>query len=289
MKFLVFSIMKNKITVLLTTCDRYNTTLPICLSSILSQTRLPDEIVIVDDSRNNSFYQNDAIKQLLVLSKLKNVEINYFYGEKRGAVPALQIGLNNISDGWVLKTDDDNYLNPDVLEKFESFISEGVGAMSCLIIDKDSIIRDYNTIDVSSNIEDIYSHFNIQMVGIQDNTIKEVEHLYSNYFFNRTLADDYPKDLFPSSIREETIFTYNIFRKGYKLLVIPDIKIYHLKDDKKTGNRQWSDEHELKNEKIFLKYLEDCKIIPDKIQLYENEKIVFTKKNEKDFLVYKKY
>ena len=86
--------------------------------------------------------------------------------------------------------------------------------------------------------------------------------------------------------RDDILTPLSVPPKGYKLLVIPDIKIYHLKDDKKTGNRQWSDEHELKNEKIFIKYLEDCKIIPNKIQLYENEKIVFTKKNGKDFLIY---
>jgi glycosyltransferase involved in cell wall biosynthesis len=281
--------MKNKITVLLTTCDRYNTTLPICLSSILSQTRLPDKIIIVDDSRNNSFYKNDVIKQLLVLSKLKNIEINYFYGAKKGQVPALQLGLNEIDDGWVFKTDDDNFLEPNVLERFESEIKNDIGAISCLILDESSITRSDNDVWMSSKIEDVYSCFNVQMVGIQNDKPKFVEHIYSNYFFRRDLSDDYPSELHPSSLREDTIFTHSIFRKGFKLLIIPDVKIYHLGSDNNSGNRQWSGEHELKNEKIFLKYLENCKIIPDKIQLYENEKIVFTKKNGKDFLVYKHF
>jgi glycosyltransferase involved in cell wall biosynthesis len=283
--------MKNKITVLLTTCDRYDSTLPLCLMSIVNQTRLPDRIVLVDDSRdtsNNPFYSNNTIKYLLVLMKNKNISIDYFYGEKKGQVPALQLGLNKIDDGWVFKTDDDNVLDPNVLERFESEIKNDIGAISCLILDESSITRSDNDVWMSSKIEDVYSCFNVQMVGIQNNEPKFVEHIYSNYFFSRDLADNYPIELQPYSLREDTIFTHNIFRKGFKLLILPDVKIYHLGGDNNSGNRQWGNKYWEKNELFFLQKLKDWSVIPNKMKIYETENLIYTEKNNKPFEILKK-
>lgn len=283
--------MKNKITVLLTTCDRYDSTLPICLMSIINQTRLPDRIVLVDDSRNTinkSFYSNKIIKYLLVLIKNKNISIDYFYGEKKGQVPALQLGLNKIDDGWVLKTDDDNVLDANVLERFESEIKNDIGAISCLILDENSIFRSDKDVRMSSKIEDLYSCFNVQMVGIQNDKPKFVEHIYSNYFFRRDLADNYPTELQPYSLREDTIFTYSIFRKGFKLLILPDVKIYHLGGDNYSGNRQWGNKYWEKNEIFFLQKLKEWSIIPDKLKIYETENLIYTEKNGKLFEILKK-
>jgi glycosyltransferase involved in cell wall biosynthesis len=283
--------MKNKITVLLTTCDRYDSTLPLCLMSIINQTRLPDRIVLVDDSRNttnNPFYSNKIIKHLLVLIKNKNISIDYFYGEKKGQVPALQLGLNKIDDGWVFKTDDDNVLDSNVLERFESEIKNDIGAISCLILDESSITRSDNDVWMSSKIEDVYSCFNVQMVGIQNDEPKFVEHIYSNYFFRRDLADNYPIELQPYSLREDTIFTHSIFRKGFKLLILPDVKIYHLGGDSNSGNRQWGNRYWEKNEMFFLQKLKDWSIIPDKMKIYETENLIYTEKNGKPFEILKK-
>lgn len=284
--------MANKITVLLATCDRYDSTLPLCLMSIINQTRLPDRVVIVDDSRNisnnNSFYSNKVIKHILVLFKNKNVPIDYFYGEKKGAVPALQLGLNKIEDGWVFKTDDDNVLDSNVLERFESEIKEYIGVIGCLILDEKGIGRSENDVWMSSEIKDIYSCFNVQMVGIQTQEPKFVEHIYSNYFFRRDLADNYPMELQPYALREETIFTYNIFRKGFKLLVLPDVRIYHLESDRNSGDRQWGDTYWEKNEMFFLEKLKEWGIIPNQLQIEENEDLIYTRKNGKIFEVLKK-
>lgn len=276
----------NNITILLTTCDRYNTTLPLCLLSIINQTRVPNRVVIVDDSRNNIFYSHQQIKQILLLSKLKGIQIDYFYGDKKGAVPALQLGLDNIKDGWVFKIDDDTVLDPDVIEKLEYEIKDDVGGMSCLIIDKESIKRSEDTIYMSSKIEDLYIGFNVQMVGHQTIEPKYVEHLFCNYFFRRDLADDYPTELQPSALREETIFTHSIFRKGYKLLVFPNLKIYHLKGNDKSGDRQWGEKYHEHNEMFMLKKLEEWEVIPDKMVIHQNEKGIYTEKNGTKYVIY---
>lgn len=275
--------MKNNITVLLTTCDRYDTSLPLCLLSILNQTRKPDRIVIVDDSVNNKFYNNAQIKQLLVVAKYKNISIDYYLGDKKGAVPALQRGYEKIKDGWVLKVDDDHILNSDIIELYESNITDEIGAMGCIIIDNFAFTRKETDVKMSSKMEDFFSHFNVQMVLHQSEEPKEVEHIYSSYFFRKEALDKFPVEIQPSSIREETIVTYSIFRKNYKLLVFPKGEIYHLHNN--DGNKKWGDEHVYKNQLTFIEKLKEWKVVPDKISLYRDEKYYFTVKNGTKYIV----
>jgi len=285
--------MKNKVTILLATCNRYETTLPLCLMSIFSQTYSPDRVVLVDDSKEKKFYDYQILKNILILFKEKNIDFDYFYGPCKGAVPALQIGLDNIEDGWVFKTDDDNILSPDVLEIFNKNIKSNIGAMSGIIMDKYLYTFYENNPDKRpieedgyySKIENIYSEFNIQMVHEQSDDIKKVEHIYSNYFFNRELADDYPPELSPSSQREETIFTYNIFRKGYDMIIIPQVKIYHLYFDHKSGNRQWSKLDMKKNELFFVEKLKEWNIIPYKMNMVDDGEKMYVMKNGAKYLV----
>jgi len=278
------------VTVLLTTCDRYETTLPLCLMSIFNQSYKPDRIVLVDDSKIKKFYDYPLLKNILVLFKEKNITFDYLHGASKGAVPALQTGLDNIESGWIFKTDDDNILSSDVLEIFVNNIKPNIGAMGGVIHDK-YMHTFYNKKSKTtpkeedgyySRIENIYSEFNIQMSPEQTDEIKKVQHIHSNYFFKRELSDNYPLELSPSSHREETIFTYNIFRKGYDMIVIPQAIIYHLYYDHHSGNRQWGKEYQKKNELFFIEKLKEWGIIPNiLIDSIENDKIFIIKKDLK--------
>lgn len=275
-----------KITVILATCDRYETTLPLCLLSIINQTRKPNKLILIDDNKVKKFYDYEIFRHILSLLKLNLIEFEYVCGDGKGLVPALKIGFNRIENGWVLKTDDDNVLSENAIELFEKNITEDVGAMSGIIIDKESINRSDEYLTKPFNkIENIYCEFNIQMVGNQSDDIKFVEHLYSNYFFRLDLAEPHPENLYPSSHREETIFTHEIFRKGYKLLVIPQVKIFHLNINKEDGNRKYS---VYKNEIIFLDRLKEWGVIPNKIQIKEYPDILYHEKNGQKFLVVNK-
>jgi GT2 family glycosyltransferase len=284
---------KIDVTVLLATCNRYETTLPLCLMSIFNQSYPPDRVVLVDDSKEKYFYDYPTLKNILILFKEKGIQFDYFYGQSKGAVPALQMGLDEIEDGWVFKTDDDNILSCNVLELFVKNINPNVGAMSGIIIDKylaEFYKKDHSKIPVEEDgyynkIENVYSEFNIQMVHEQSDDIKKVQHIYSNYFFNRKLANDYPLELQPSSIREETIFTYEIFKKGYDLLIIPQAKIYHLYYDHKSGNRQWSKDHVRNNELFFVIKLKEWSIVPDILEIIDDGDKMYVTKKGTDYLV----
>jgi hypothetical protein len=263
--------------------------------SIFNQSYSPTRVVLVDDSKQKNFYNHPLLINILVLFKEKGIEFDYFHGKCKGAVPALQIGLDNIEDGWVFKTDDDNILSYNTLELFIKNIKPEIGGMSGVILDKylnQFYIDNPDKMPVEENgfynkIENIYSEFNIQMVHNQSNDIKKVEHIYSNYFFRRDLAEDYPIELSPSSHREETIFTYNIFRKGFDLIIIPDVKIHHLYYDHKSGNRQWGKDNQRNNELYFIEKLKEWGIVPDKLKIVDDgEKLYITKNNAKYLVVY---
>jgi hypothetical protein len=115
---------------------------------------------------------------------------------------------------------------------------------------------------VYNKIEDIYPTYNIQMCGNQDRKIKKVEHLYSNYLFKKSLVSNYPLDFSPASHREDTVFSYEIFRKGYDLLVDPNAIIWHLHSD--GGNRIYSKEKNKKNDELFVQKLILWGIVPQK-------------------------
>ena len=275
--------MKEFITILLTTFKRYDTTLPICLLSLANQSRKPDRIVLIDDNEQKRFYESTELKNIISFLKIKGIQFDYYHGQSKGATHALQLGLEKISSGWVLKIDDDNSLEFDVIEIFEKNISHGVGAIGGLIFDK-TIRQDIEDnlypkcIDGYYNkIENIFSEFNIQLIQNQSVETKKVEHIYSNYFFKRDLVDSYPLDLSPSCHREDTIITHTIFRKGYDLLILPKAKIYHLQTHKSSGDGIW-DNTMNKNELIFIEKMKEWNVIPQKVEIIENKGQLYAKK-----------
>jgi cellulose synthase/poly-beta-1,6-N-acetylglucosamine synthase-like glycosyltransferase len=259
----------NGITVTVTTRGRYYTALPLCMMAIYGQSLPPKRVILVDDNEVKSFQQLDIFKNILFLFKQKGIEFDYYFGESRGQVHAQQIALNAVKTEWVMKLDDDSILEPDALKILaESVNSEQIGAVSGLILTSKDLNRtlDY-TATVYNKIEDIYSVFNVQMFRHQSADIKQAEHLNSCYLFRKSATDGYPLEFAPSGHREDTVFTYQIFLKGYKLLVNPRAVIWHLKDET-GGNRVHKEDG--KNERLFVDKLQEWKIIPDKLTLETN-------------------
>jgi len=276
------------ITVTLTTRNRYHTTLPFCLMSIFNQTLSPKRVILVDDNENKQFYNIPQFKDILFLFKQKNIEFYYFYGESKGQVFAQNIALEHTETELIFKMDDDNILENNVLETLYNNMKGDVGMISCLILTKDDLERKLDYEDsVYNRIEDIYDKYNIQFIKNQDDRIKQVEHLHGSYLFRKDLIDSYPLEFSPSGHREDTVTSYQIFRKGYKLLVDPNVIIWHLKE-KSGGNRLFNYETDTNNELKFIEKLKEWKIVPDRIEILENDKMVYVPKNGIKYLVYEK-
>jgi len=278
------------ITVIISTRGRYHTTLPLCLMSILNQSYSPIEVILVDDNDVKEFYNIPINKEILKLFKLKNIDFSYFHGESKGQVYAQKIGIDNSKTDWIFRTDDDNILESNVLEILSGNINEKVGALSGIIIS--NIYNKLRKIeihgDIYNKIEDIYSSFNIQMCGNQDNKIKKVEHLYSNYLFKKDIIkSDITLDFSPAGHREDTVFTHEIYRKGYDLVVNPKCIIYHL-NEQKGGNRTHQNEQTNINEKKFIQKMKDWGVIPNKLKIEKDEDMIFTMRGNTKYWILSK-
>ena len=263
------------VTILIATCDRYNTTLPLCLMSLINQTHKPKRIVLVDDNKEKKFYEYEILRNILTLCEYKNIKFDYYHGPSKGGTIALDLGLSKIEEGWVLKVDDDNVLNPDVIEIYVKHISDNIGAMGGLILAKESFKLIHENDEIFNRMSEIFTKWNIQMIANQTPEIKKVEHLYSNYFFKK--QDDIKHDirLAPSSHREETLFTYEYYRKGFDLIVIPQSVTYHLNYDTTTGNNRHPRKSFLNNEIIFLEKLKEWGITLNGVEIsYDNDEII---------------
>ena len=271
---------------MITTFGRYTTTLPLALLSIINQTVLPKTIVLIDDNKEKKFYEHEVLKNLLSLMRIKNINFEYYNGQSKGQILAQQIGLSNIKTDWYLSTDDDNILEPNVIELFINNISDNIGAMSGLILSKQDVQSnreiEYKSNDTYNKLKDIFRYFNIQMCPNQDTTIKKVEHIYSNYFIRTKLIDSYPLEFLNGCHRSETVLTHEVFRKGYDLIVDPKVKIWHLHSD--GGNRSYKTENS--NDKLFVDKLKlwktDVNLIEDRENVYEE------REDGTKWLIYKK-
>jgi glycosyltransferase involved in cell wall biosynthesis len=277
-----------KITVSLTTKNRYYSTLSISLTSILNQTMLPHEIILVDDNEKKDFYNIEIYKNLIQLMMLKNVTFSYYHGQSKGQVHAQQIALEHCKTDLLFKMDDDNILESNVLETLYNTIIENdnIAAVSGLIFccDKDKT-RTSDEKDLYNKIENVFSHFNIQMCGGQSKDIKKCEHLYSNYLFRTKFVESYPLEFSPAGHREDTVFTYSLYRKGYDLFVNPNCITYHIHNT--GGNKSHGFEPIVKNEEMFLYKLEnEWGVVPKKVQIKRENNIIYAVSNGNKFLIY---
>ncbi len=279
--------MKSKITVSLPTRNRYYSTLSMSLTSILNQTLLPYEIILVDDNEKKEFFNIEVYKNLIQLMKLKGVKFSYYEGQSRGQTLAQQIALEKCSSDFLMKIDDDNILESNVLETLYKtiIIDENIAAVSGLIFccDTDKTRVPVEN-EIYNKIENIFSHFNIQMCGGQDKTIKYCEHLYSNFLFRRNLVESYALDFSPAGHREDTVFTHLLYRKNYELLVNPNCITYHIHN--KGGNKKHGFDAVVKNEEQFIKLLEEWEVVPNKIKIIREKNMVYTIKDGEKFFIY---
>jgi len=279
--------MKMKITVSITTKNRYYNTLSMSLLSVINQSLPPYEIILVDDNEVKDFYNIDMYKNFIKLMKLKNIKFSYYHGLNKGQVYAQQIALEHCKTDWLFKMDDDNILDFNVLEILSNTVNDKTGAVSGLIIgcDLDNNRPPDEDGPIYNKLEYIFSNFNIQMCRNQNDDIKKCEHLYSNYLFNTKIVESYPLEFSPSGHREDTVFTYEIFKKGYDLLVNPKSITYHL-NNKSGGNNTHNFEKIVKNEELFIKRLEEWGIIPEKLKIIRENKKIIAYINNTQYLIY---
>ena len=207
------------------TRGRYFTTLPLVLQAVINQTKLPDKLIIFDDNDEPQDMRNEFIYQnLFQQMNIKGIEWEWLFAEKKGQHHIHQKS-NRMGYEWVWRVDDDCVPEPTVLQSLYSHAIQfpNVGAVGGSIITGEPI----NASKSTGLIKDIDSEPNIQWDFIKG--IKEVEHLHCSFLY-RAGAHDFNTGLSRVAHREETLFTFGLYKKGYKLLTVPYATSWHMKN-----------------------------------------------------------
>jgi glycosyltransferase involved in cell wall biosynthesis len=234
----------NNILCSISTKNRYYTTLPTVLYSVINQTLKPDKIILFDDNdQPEDLRANEIYGSLFQIMDRKGIEWGVVFGEKKGQHYNHQ-KANTMGYNWVWRCDDDVFPESNVLENLYKHTAEGVGAIA------GEIIVPYwdfpENIPTSNKITELELP-NKQWFKI--NNVEEVDHLHCSFLY-RAGINDFNLNLSKVAHREETLFTYQLKQKGYKNLIVPDATSYHLKSNT-GGIRDDIEELFIHDEKIF--------------------------------------
>lgn len=213
-----------KILCSISTRGRYHSTLPLALQAIIHQTRKPDKLVVFDDNDDPQDMRNELIYShfFRILSE-KGIEWEWLYAGKKGQHHNHQMA-NWMGYEWVWRLDDDAIPEPDVLENLCKHIADDVGAIGGSVFTQPCST---DAVQATGLIENIWSEPNIQWGSI--NEVKEVDHLHCTFLY-RAGIHDFNVGLSRVAHREETLFTYGLKCKGYRILAVPDAVTWHLKN-----------------------------------------------------------
>ena len=251
-----------KVTAVINTCNRYFTTLPLCISSIINQKRKPDELIIYDDGEHKDLREESVYKNLFTHLSAAGIKWSVRFSNGTGQVANHNKSIRDSIGDLIWRLDDDNVASPDCLETLiESMWNKEIGAVGGLVLDPKSI-QD-NNVAASSKIEDIYRGLNVQWYS--GTKTQYVDHLYSTFLYRKEAAKHgYHQGLSRIGHREETIFTYEMRRAGWKLLVNPEAVTWHYRENT-GGIRSFQDKTMWDiDEKIFSELMGDWGVRKDK-------------------------
>ena len=231
------------------TRGRYFTTLPLVLNAIINQTRPVDKLVIFDDNDEPQDMRSQMIYQYFFqMLDIKGIAWEWLYADKKGQHHIHQ-RANTIGYEWVWRCDDDAIPEPNVLEELYSHVDEFVGAVGGSVLTP-PYTPDTST--VTGLIDNIDNEPNIQWGVIKEE--KQVEHLHCTFLYRAGVVD-YNLGLSRVAHREETIFSYRLHQKDYKILVVPNAVTWHMKNPEggiRSETKQELYEHD---EQIFRNIL----------------------------------
>ena len=207
----------------ISTRGRTHTTLPLALQAVMSQTRTPDKIVIFDDNDVHQDLRHDPVyKNLFWMISSKGIAWEWLWAAKKGQHHNHQMA-NWMGYEWVWRVDDDALPEPNVLQTLLEHIGPDVGGVGGSIL--------MPSVDVegavsSGKIDAIDYEPHPQWQRIKKK--QQVEHLHCSFLYRAGIYD-YNLGLSRVAHREETLFSYGLYRKGYKLVIVPDAITWHWK------------------------------------------------------------
>jgi len=246
------------ITAEIITKNRYFTTLPLCITSIINQTYKVDKVLIIDDGDKIDLRNNPIYQHLFNMLDFKGIKWEVVFSG--GGIPnSRQMAINLSNTDWIWRIDDDCVAESTALEKLVDSVDDKTGAVGGLVINPSN---DKINTKSSSKIEDIYQLPNYQWFIPYDMSVKSVDHLYSSFLYRKSAAlHGYCKDLSPVGHREETIFTYEMKLNGWDIKIAPKAYTHHLMNPEGGIRSYYNGELWGHDEEIFKQKLAYWKLL----------------------------
>jgi len=239
-----------KILCSVSTKGRYHTTLPLTIQAIINQTKPVDKLIVFDDNDNPEDMRDVLQYQhFFMMLDIKRIPWEWVFAGKKGPHHNHQVA-NLMDYDWVWRVDDDAIPEPNVLENLSKHIADDVGAIGGSILTPPLT---FDTSKVTGFIENIGKENNIQWNYIDK--IKYVEHLHCSFLY-RSKTHDYNLGLSKVAHREETLFSYGLHKKGYRVMVVPNADTWHLKNPKGGIRSEPNQELYEQDERIFRNIIE---------------------------------
>jgi len=274
-----------RITVGIPTKDR-GIELAILLQSLSVQTYQNFDVLINDDGLSGIIYNNTTIQGLINLLRQQGHDVTIMKGQTLGPHIAGQAILDNAKTELILRVDDDVALEPQCLENLiKPFIKDNarkVAAVGLILLnphedlnrqqmDLESFNRQHKqglgkVFWINENQLFLSGMLSINRLPVEEEV--EVEHLYSGFMYRKSVGKEiggYPLNLSKVGHREETIFTYSMFKAGYKLYVHPKAISYHYHPMfggiRETAGQMHKEELWKHDEEIFNEWIQ--KVLPN--------------------------
>jgi glycosyltransferase involved in cell wall biosynthesis len=227
-----------KISLVICTKDRVND-LKECLVSVLKQTELPDEIIIVDSSKNQDTFL--MLKEEGFLAS-DSIHFMYFHSDIQSSTYQRNKGIDLSTGDIIHFLDDDVMLEPNYLEQINTIYrndkEEEIGGAGGLIIQSKRISGTSFLSDLFKKIflltndngdgKILPSGWGVVQYRRNTTKISDTEILQGCCSYRRNILNEYRFDenLTGAAIREDLDISYRISRK-YKLIYTPFAKLYH--------------------------------------------------------------
>ena len=241
----------------ISTKGRYDTTLPMAIQSVLTQTVLPNKLVLFDDNDEpKDLRELQHYQYLFRMMDEKGLPWEVVFGPKKGQHHNHQ-RANTMGYEWVWRLDDDTVAESNVLETLLSYTSPQIGAVGGSVLTP-PFMKGLQSTGKIENIEEQ----SIQWDYISH--VKEVDHLHCSFLY-RAGIQDYNLALSRAAFREETLFTFGLKQRGYKILVVPNANTWHLKNQSggvRTNTKEMFDNDD-KIFRNFLKYKNQTIVVLD--------------------------
>ena len=163
--------MNKEILCSISTKGRYDTTLPMAISSVITQTKRPDYIIIQDDNDEpKDVREIQHYNYLMQMLSECGIAWEWLYTEKKGQHHNHQ-RANTKGFKWVWRLDDDTIAESNVLETLyrHATLEENVGAVGGSVLTPPSM----GEVNATGKIEHIYNEPNLQWGRIKEK--KEVD------------------------------------------------------------------------------------------------------------------